>query len=105
MTSSAPWSGASPAWLCRPRAGPVNRPLTPLSPLVTARRRAPTKGQDRFCRRRVNDDSFPDPRRLPSTSAPCPLARREPATLPRALPPWMSFRRAFTPRYALALRS
>lgn len=87
MTSSAPWSGASPAWLCRPRAGPVNRPLTPLSPLVTARRRAPTKGQDRFCRRRVNDDSFPDPRRLPSTSAPARLRGGSPPLFPELCHP------------------
>jgi hypothetical protein len=33
---------------------------------------------------------------------PSPLARREPATVPAALPPQAGFRRSFAPRYALA---
>jgi hypothetical protein len=76
-------SGASPARRYQPRPKPTIRPLTPLSRPASTCRQASTERQDRFYRPRVNASGFPDPRRLPSTSAPRPLSRREPATVPQ----------------------
>lgn len=88
----------------QPRADPAIRPLTPLSCSVNARPcgRAFLKHQDQLHRPRVNADGFPNPRRLPSTSAPSQLSPREPATILTALPPRAGFRRFFAPSYALA---
>lgn len=96
-------SGASLPRRYQPQAGPAIRPLTPpVAPHVNPFYRASAESQARFHHPRVNAGGFPDPRRLPSASAPFPLARRVPATVPRALPPWAGFQRSFTPRYALA---
>jgi len=69
---------------------PIPRP-------ASARRRASTERRDRFCRPRVNASGFPDPERLPSTSAPFDRFRGgAPATVPTASPPQAGFRRIFT---------
>lgn len=88
----------------QPRDDPAIRPLTPLSCPVFALPcgRAISKHQDHLRCPRVNADSFLDPRRLPSTSTPSPLSRREPATILTALPPRAGFQRSFAPVYALA---
>jgi hypothetical protein len=112
-------SGASLSRRFQPRTEPTIRPLTPLVALPEC----PFYGafrehQNRFHRSRVNEVDFPDPRRLPSTSAPIrrdliellrllnPLftaCAGEPVTVPIALPRWFGFRCFFTPRSCLRI--
>jgi len=62
--------GASLSRRFQPRTEPAIRPLTPLvAPYSYPFYRAFAEDQNRFCRPRVNEVDFPDPRRLPSTSA------------------------------------
>lgn len=112
-------SGASLSRRFQPRTEPAIRPLTPLvAPYSYPFYRAFAEHQNRFCRPRVNEVDFPDPRRLPSTSAPFGRAliellrllntlftafAEEPVTVPTALPQWFGFRRFFTPRSCLRI--
>lgn len=68
----APRAGrASLARRSLPRGGPATRPLTLLfTPDVGPFSEALAERQDRFHRPRVNEDGFPDPKRLPSTNSP-----------------------------------
>lgn len=69
-------SGASPSRRFQPRTEPAIRPLTPLvAPYSYPFYRAFAENQNRFHRPRVNENGFPDPRRLPSTSAPIAFAK------------------------------
>lgn len=65
-------------------------PLTLRSPSILPSCPSSTESQDRFHSFHVNETSFPDPERLPSTSVPTIVrfqTRPEPATVPLALPP------------------
>lgn len=96
------FGGADPLRRIQPRMGPHKRPLT-LSVALRSRARRTSRvfaeSQGRFHHSHVNKSSFPDPERLPSTSALLPpqkcemlshlpaLCEEEPVTAPAALPP------------------
>lgn len=97
-----PWRYLTAAYSAAGRL--VSCPLTlPVAPRENPLQ-APARHQNRFHRPYVNKNGFPDPERLLSTSAPSNCCnRKEPATFPTVLPPWVGFRRSFIPRKAFAL--